>query len=73
MWQIHQNSSAARAGVEPGDVIRSINEQPVDDVASFGRLISDAEIGSSVTVEILRYGQPVELQIVGERARPPQR
>ena len=73
VWQIHQNSSAARAGVEPGDVIRSINEQPVDDVASFGRLISDAEIGSSVTVEILRYGQPVELQIVVERARPPQR
>ena len=73
VWQIHQNSSAARAGIEPGDVIRSINEQPVDDVASFGRLISDAEIGSSVTIEILRYGQPVELQVVVERARPPQR
>ena len=73
VWQIHQNSSAARAGIEPGDVIRSINGQPVDDVASFGRLISDAEIGSSVTVEILRYGQPVELQVLVERARPPQR
>ena len=73
VWQIHQNSAAAQAGVEPGDVIRSVEDQPVDDVAVFGRLISDAEVGSTVTLGILRYGDPIDLRVTVERARSPER
>jgi len=56
--------------VEPGDVIRSIDGQSVDDVAAFARLISDAEVDSTVTLGLLRYGRPIELRIIVERARP---
>jgi Do/DeqQ family serine protease len=73
VWQIHGQSAAATAGVEPGDVIRSIDGQPVDDVAAFGRLISDAEVDSTVTLGLLRYGRPIELRVIVERARPQQR
>ena len=69
--RIHQQSSAARAGVEPGDVIRSIDGQPIDDVAEYGRLISDVAVGSTITLGLLRYGDPLELRVTVERARPP--
>ena len=59
--------------IEPGDVIRSIDGQPIDDVAAFGRLISDAEIDSTVTLGLLRYGRPIELRVIVERERPQQR
>ncbi|HIN60833.1 MAG TPA: trypsin-like serine protease [Gammaproteobacteria bacterium] len=70
VWQIHGQSAAAISGVEPGDVIRSIDGQSVDDVAAFSRLISDAEVDSTVTLGLLRYGRPIELRIIVERARP---
>ena len=70
VWQIHGQSAAAISGVEPGDVIRSIDGQSVDDVAAFARLISDAEIDSTITLGLLRYGRPIELRIIVERARP---
>ena len=73
VWQIHGQSAAATAGLEPGDVIRSIDGQPVDDVAAFGRLVSDAEVDSTVTVGLLRYGRPIELRVIVERARPQER
>ena len=73
VWQIHGQSAAATAGLEPGDVIRSIDGQPVDDVAAFGRLVSDAAVNSTVTVGLLRYGRPIELRVIVERARPQQR
>ena len=73
VWQIHGQSAAATAGLEPGDVIRSIDGQPVDDVAAFGRLVSDAEVDSTVTLGLLRYGRPIELRVIIERARPQQR
>ena len=73
VWQIHGQSAAANAGVEPGDVIRSIDGQPIDDVAAFGRLISDAEVDSTVTLGLLRYGRPIELRVIVERERLQQR
>jgi serine protease Do len=59
---------AARAGIEPYDIILSVNGQPVADTSSLLKLISDAPIGSTVTVEVLRDGErrsfrvPVEQQ-----------
>jgi serine protease Do len=36
------NSPAAQAGLQPGDVIQSINRQPVDSVAAFNRWAAEA-------------------------------
>jgi Do/DeqQ family serine protease len=59
---------AARAGIEPYDIILSVNGQPVTDTSSLLKLISDAPIGSTVTIDVLRDGErrtfrvPVEQQ-----------
>lgn len=52
---------ALAAGVQPGDVIVAIDGQPVADSASLGRTVRTHEAGSTVTVSVLRDGQPLEL------------
>jgi Do/DeqQ family serine protease len=59
---------AARAGIEPYDIILSVNGQAVADTSALLKLISDAPVGSTVTIEVLREGErrtfkvPVEQQ-----------
>ena len=53
-----RTSEAYRAGLQAGDVIVGFNGQTVDDPAQFARLISDAKIGSTATVRVLREGRP---------------
>jgi Do/DeqQ family serine protease len=65
---------ASRAGLRPYDIILSVSGQPVRDTSSLLKLISDAPIGSTVTIEILRAGErrsvrvPIEQQ--GRRPQP---
>jgi S1-C subfamily serine protease len=67
---------AARAGIEPYDIILAVSGQPVTGTSSLLKLISDAPIGSAVTIDVLREGQrrsfkvPVEQQ---QGRRPVQR
>jgi Do/DeqQ family serine protease len=49
--------SAARAGIEPYDIIMSVNGQRVSDTSALLKLISDATIGSTVTIEVFREGE----------------
>ena len=64
---------AARAGIEPYDIILSVNGQRVSDTSSLLKFIADAPIGATVTIEVLRDGQrrtfkvPIERQ--GQRQR----
>ena len=70
VWQIHQDSAAARVGIEPGDVIVAFNGQPVNDPAAYVRLLSDAPIGSTVTLEIIRAGEQRSFEVPVLQARP---
>ncbi len=55
--RIHQASAAARAGIEPGDVIISFDGTTVEHASDFARLLSDAPIGSVVTLGAVRAGR----------------
>jgi Do/DeqQ family serine protease len=72
--QMARASAAYRAGMQPGDVILSVNAVAIVDPSQFMRVIADAPIGSTVRVEILREGErstlriPVEAQ-QGRRVR----
>jgi len=48
---------AARAGIQQGDVIISVNNQPVTPEQSLSYLVSNTAVGSRVPVEIVRSGQ----------------
>ncbi len=58
---------AARAGLEQYDIILAVNGQKIPDTATLLKLISDAPIGSTVPIEVLREGRPVTLKVPIER------
>jgi S1-C subfamily serine protease len=60
---IDRRSPAYRAGVEQGDIIVSFNGQTVIDPGHFVRLTSDATIGSTAIVVVVREGQRVTLKV----------
>ena len=61
--QMARASAAYRAGLQPGDVVLSINGQAIVDPSQFMRVIADTPIGSTVRVEILREGERSTLRI----------
>ena len=66
---------ASRAGIQPYDIIVSVNGTPVRDTSTLLKLISDAPIGSTVTIEVLREGERLSLRVPVEQQgrRPVQR
>jgi Do/DeqQ family serine protease len=66
--QMSRDSAAYKNGLEPGDVILSVNGTTITDPSQFVRLIADSNIGSTVRIEILREGRrstlriPIEIQ-----------
>ncbi|MEH3117790.1 MAG: RIP metalloprotease RseP [Methylorubrum populi] len=60
---VQPNSAAARAGFQPGDVIRTIDGQAVDTFGDMQRVVS-AAAGSSLTVTVDRGGQAATLTAV---------
>jgi S1-C subfamily serine protease len=61
--EIERRSPAYQAGVEPGDVIISVNGQSVMDPGQFNQLISDARIGSTATIVVIREGRQITLKV----------
>ena len=65
--RIGRGASAFRAGLRPGDVIRSYNGTAVSDTGQLWRLIADSSVGSTATVEVLRQGQSTTIKVPIER------
>jgi serine protease Do len=61
--QMLRESSAYRAGIEPGDIIIAFNGMEVQDPGHLERLMSDAPIGSTATVRVLRDGKRLEFRV----------
>jgi S1-C subfamily serine protease len=61
--EIDRRSPAYKAGVEPGDIIISFNGETVVDPGHFVRLSSDAPIGSTATLVVIREGRRLTLKV----------
>lgn len=57
-------SAAATAGIQPGDILRQLNGQPVSDSAEFALTIGGHLAGDSVTIQLTRGGQAIEKTVV---------
>jgi serine protease Do len=55
---VDPGSPAEKAGIIRGDVIRKVNGHEVRDPASVGNRIAETDIGSTVTIDLVRDGQP---------------
>jgi S1-C subfamily serine protease len=70
------NGPADRAGVKPGDVILSFDQQPVTDIQQFQVMAAGAEPGRTIDIELYRRGKKVSARIVAtprveQAATPP--
>lgn len=67
---VEPGTPAADAGLEPGDVVTALADEPVDDLGEFLVLLRRAEPGDVVAVEVQRGGEQLELDVVlGTRPR----
>jgi Do/DeqQ family serine protease len=60
---MQQRSDAYAAGLRPGDIVVSFNGTAVEDQAQFARMLSEAKIGSTVSLGILREGRPQTIRV----------
>ena len=63
-------SGAAKAGIQPGDIILSYNDQPLLQASDLPPLVGMTKPGTTVPMDILRNGKKQTLQVtVGEASR----
>jgi Do/DeqQ family serine protease len=68
--QMSRTSSAYRAGLRPGDIIRAVNGETITNTGQFVRHIADTAIGSTVRIEVLRGGQTETIRAQVEKQEP---
>ncbi len=73
VWEIHPQSTAYDAGLRPGDLVVSFNEQAVTDQGQITRLIADATAGSAVRLGVQRGRERLTLDIPVTAVQPPAR
>jgi serine protease Do len=54
---------AAKAGLQQGDVIVGFNKIPVEDYRHVQRLVAESVVGKTVTLEVIRKKQKVEVPV----------
>src|SRR4029434_9635386 len=63
VYRMYQRSPAYQSSMRAGDVVVAFNGTPVEDPGHLSRLVSDAAIGSTAAVAVIRDGRRVELKI----------
>jgi S1-C subfamily serine protease len=66
---VEDASPGRKAGLREGDVIIALDGKPVAGVDDLHRLLTDARVGMSSTVTVLRYTEKLELKVVPEESR----
>jgi serine protease DegQ len=65
-----EGGPADKAGIKPGDVLRQVNGQAVNDVAALLNRIAQTNPGDEAKVALLRKGKPMMLTVqVGKRPK----
>ncbi len=63
--KVERNSKAEDIGLEVGDVVRSINQEPISDLKSFQQIYKKVKLTSGVVFDIVRRGESVYLSYMG--------
>ncbi len=71
--QVSENSPAAKAGIEPGDMVLKFAGQPIDNTKNLSRMAAETPIGQSVTLEIWRQRQILRKTAIIEKMPEPEK
>ena len=66
---VTDGSPARKAGLREGDVIIALEGQPVAGVDDLHRLLTDARVGVSSSLTVLRRTEKLEMRVVPEEAK----
>lgn len=67
-----EGGPAAKAGIQPGDVVLSLGEQQIEDAADLARFVAGTKPGSTVVAKIWRKGDERSVKLtVDELAQQP--
>ena len=69
VMSVEDGSPARRAGLREGDVIVALDGKPVGGVDDLHRLLTDARVGVSSSLTVLRYTEKLELRVVPEEVK----
>ena len=64
--QVYPESSAADAGLKPGDIVLSINNKPIDDRDILRYRIATLPLGKTFSMLVVRDGRPKTLRLVAK-------
>jgi len=67
---VRARSAAARAGLQPGDVVLKVDDEPVRDAADLRNRIGLTTAGGNLRLEILRDGRPQTVTVRVEAGAP---
>jgi len=78
--QVVENSAASKAGLEAGDVVSSINDEPVKSASAMRNMVGLMRVGAKMDIVVIRDGEEKELtayiedeveqSIAGEKLNP---
>ncbi len=69
--QVYQNSPAAKAGLQDGDIIKEVNHKKVKKPEDVVKLVGEAKVGQEIELLIFREGQ-LKVYKIKLEARPQQ-
>jgi S1-C subfamily serine protease len=70
---VEPESPAKRGGIEVGDVIVALDDQPVGQIDDLHRLLTDSRIGVAVVLTLLRRTRKRTLSVIPEDSHPADR
>ena len=69
--QVQDGGPADAAGVEAGDVFKTIDDTPVEEVDEVVNVVSNLEPGTEITIAVLRGSDEIDIQVtLGELEKP---
>jgi serine protease Do len=63
VYSIDDGSLAFRNGIEPGDIIVAFDGTEITDAGQLNRMISDARIGTTATITVIREGRRIDARV----------
>jgi serine protease Do len=61
--EVYRNSPAAKAGIEPGDIILSINGEEVNSYKDYQMIVLDTFIGDELIFRVLRNNKELNIKV----------
>lgn len=63
---VTENSTAAKAGLQAGDIILKFDYNKIDNTKNLSRMVAETPIGKTIDIDIWRAGAPLKLKVLIE-------